>query len=97
MTEEVVDGYYGGDELSLVDFSQVEPDEILSEKFKKGGQKWLLVSFKSTQNNQPLGRLVLTFENLYRNMYIYKCNYLRSFCLWLPVSSERVQIPQQHE
>ena len=56
MTQEEVDGYYGGDELSLVKFSDLEPDEILQEKYTKGRKKWFLVSFKSTQNDAHFGR-----------------------------------------
>ena len=56
MTEDLVDGYYGGDELSLVNFSDLEPDEVLGRQIKKGGKKWLLVSFKSKQTDAHFGR-----------------------------------------
>ena len=72
-----MDGFYGGDELSLVNFSELEPDEVLSEKYTKGGQKWLLVSFKSKHNAAHFGRLVfyrfgvyVMYEYIY--IYIYK-------------------------
>ena len=58
LSQELVDGYYGGDELSLINFSELEPDQILGEKYVKGGKKMLLVSFKSRINDAHFGRLV---------------------------------------
>ena len=46
MSQELVDGFYGGDELSLVNFSELEPDEILARKYKKG----VFSSYRATTN-----------------------------------------------
>ena len=58
MSQDLVDGFYGGDELTLVNFSELEPDEILARKYTKGAKKWFLISFKSKQNDAHFGRYV---------------------------------------
>ena len=57
MTNQIMPGYFSSDELTLVDFKNYTPDQVLGEKFKKGGQKWLLVSFKH-KSGQAFGRFV---------------------------------------
>ena len=102
MSQEEVDGYYGGDELSLVNFSDLEPDEILQQKYTKGRKRWLLVSFRSKQNDEHFGRLVFSSIFLFTtNLYIYTTIFQhRHFCLWLPAestTSDKIDIPEQNE
>ena len=99
MTKELVDGFYGGDELSLVNFSELEPDEVLAERYKKKGEKWLLVSFKSKQNNAHFGKLCTLYLK-YIYMYINRYFFPRHFTLWLPAlstTSQKAQIPHENE
>ena len=64
-TEEMAEGWYGGEELSLINFSDLEPDEILEQKYTKGKKKWLLVSFKSKQNKSTFRGSVILKSCMY--------------------------------
>ena len=77
-SQELVDGYYGGDELSLINFSELEPDEIIGEKYIKGKKKMLLVSFKSKINDAHFGRLF--FITFYLNSF-------KAFLIYIHISS----------
>ena len=54
-------GYFGGEELTLVNFKDLEADEVMAEKYTEGKKKWLLVSFKN-KSGSSLGRLEKIFR-----------------------------------
>ena len=85
--------------MSLVDFSNLEADEILGHKWGKGGQKWLLVSFRNKDTGERFGRFV--FRNLKTDnasvIYKYIVFQNRTYTFWLPAlsqTSKEVEIPR---